>query len=118
MSSGPLDREGFNLLQEIDVRLVGDSKPLHCLPQVVRLREFPSLVEVIPLKEDEGLIRIVGISEESTSAGPARLASASVLIEARLPRVVVLQLVTNEHHRHWRRALLPSLTAPPVDIRR
>jgi hypothetical protein len=70
MVRNALHRYGFDLLQEVDVWLIGNPSALHRLPQVVRLGEPPGLLEIIPLEEDQGLIRIIDTSSPFVLPGP------------------------------------------------
>ena len=61
----------FYLFQEVDIWLIGNPRTLHGLPQVIGLVEPPSLLQVLPLKQDDGLVGVVCVAPESPSLGAA-----------------------------------------------
>ena len=96
----------FHLFQEVHVRLIGDSCPLHRFPQVVGVGEPPRVLQTIPLKEDYELVRILGVAQDPSSLGAAALSGGSVVVvEYRLPPLVILYLMAHKKVRHGLRPL-------------
>src|SRR5215207_4654447 len=90
----------FYLFQGVDIWLVGNPCTLHRFPQVVGAVEAASVVQVVPLEKDHDFVWVVDAAPESTSLGAALLPDGRVFVEDRLPPLVVLYLMANEHIRH------------------
>ena len=90
----------FYLFQGVDVWLIDDPSTLHRFPQVVGAVEAASVLHVVPLEKDYDFVWVVGAASESPSHGAALLPDGRVFVEDRLPPLVILYLMTNEHVRH------------------
>ena len=99
------DRQPVPVLQEPDIRLVGDTRPTHCHPQIVGVDEEPCPVQVIPAQQDQHLPRVIGTAKQAATLGAAGPARHLVLVKERLPDFVVRHPVANEQGGHGR--LLP-----------
>jgi hypothetical protein len=96
----------FHLFQEVDVRLIGDSCPLHSFPQVVGIGEPPGVLQAVPLKEDYELARVIDVAQDPSSLGAASLSGGSVVVvEHRLPPLVILYLMAHKKVRYGVRPL-------------
>ena len=95
-----LDWHVFNLIQEVYVRLVSNASPLHRLPQILRLDKLPSPLQIIPLKEDNELIGVIGTAEEMPPFRTAGPACGPVLIEYRLPLGVIFDFMADKYVRY------------------
>src|SRR5215217_3459495 len=96
----------FYLLQEVDVRLIGDARPPHRVLQLVGVGEPPGVLHAVPLEEYYELVGVVGIAQDPSSLGAPSLSGRSVVVvEYRLPPIVVLYLVAHKQVRHGVRPL-------------
>src|SRR5215207_9844993 len=69
------DGRALHVLQKPDVRPVRHPRPRHRLPQVVGVGEEACPLEVVPLEEEQDLMRVGGAAEEPPplrAIGPAR----------------------------------------------
>ena len=74
-----------HVLQEPDVRPVRHASPGHRLLQIVGVDEEACPLEVVPLQEEQDLIRIGGAAKEPSTLRAIGPASGLVLVEDRLP---------------------------------
>src|SRR5215212_4456244 len=85
------------LFQDVYVWLIGDSCPLHRLPEVIGLGEPSGVLQTIPLKEYYELVRVVSVAQDPSSLGAASLPGGSVVVvEYRLPLLVVLYFMAHK----------------------
>jgi hypothetical protein len=75
--------------------LISNPYTLHRLSQILRLGKPTSVLKIIPLKENHGLVGILGVAKQITSLTSTLPTSGAVLIEARLPPLVVLDFVAD-----------------------
>ena len=59
-----------HVLQEPDIRPIRHARPRHHLPQIVRVGEEARPLEVVPLQEDQNLMRIGGAAKEPPPREP------------------------------------------------
>ena len=85
------DGRALHVLQKPDVRPVRHPRPRHRLPQIVGVGEEARPLEVVPLEKEQDLMRVGGVAEEPPSLGAVGPARGLVLVEDRLPGVVVLR---------------------------
>ncbi|MGB8218610.1 MAG: hypothetical protein WCE94_15030 [Candidatus Methanoperedens sp.] len=86
----------FNLIKEVHIRLVGNTSPMHCLFRILGFDELPSLIKTVPLKDYHDLVGVICIAEEATPFGTVCFAGRAVLIEHRLPLVIVLDFMSDK----------------------
>ena len=71
------------------------------LPQVIGIGEAPGVLPTIPLKDYYELVGVVGVAQDPSSLGAASLSGSSmVVVEYRLPALVVLYFMAHKQVRH------------------
>ena len=111
------------LFQEVDVRLIGNPCPLHRLPQLIADGKLTSVVQAVPLKDYYELVGVVGVAQDPSPLGAPLLSGGSmIVVEYRLPPLVILYLMAHKQVRHGsaspfrnglsRATMMPLGTAP------
>jgi len=85
----------FYRFQEVNIRLVNNSSPLHRLSQILGLDELTSLLQIIPLEENEKFIGVIGVAEQLSPSGTVGLPGGTVRIKEWLPLGIVLDFMPN-----------------------
>ena len=85
-----------HVLEEPEIRPVRHARPRHRLPQIVGVGKEARPLEVVPLQEEQHLMRIDGAAKKPPPLRAIGPAGGLMLVKDRLPGPVVPDLVTDQ----------------------
>ena len=90
----------FAFLKKVKIRLVGNTGLPHRLSQFLGFYKLPSVLQIIPFKEEHKVFGISGGVENLVCLFADRFALSLVRIEDTFSLCIVFDFMSNQHIRH------------------